>query len=78
MTVSTTHVQKVGTTVSGDWECDECGYNRRGTLRNRPNRCPECRAPGDAFTFWSDDDEEDDYDNWDDDDDEEDDDDEDW
>ena len=48
-------------TVSGEWECDECGYVRRGTLRNRPKRCPICNAPADAFTFWSDDDEYDEY-----------------
>lgn len=59
------------TTISGEWECDECGYTRRGTLRNRPARCPECGAPGDSFSFWSDDDEDvDDLDEeWDDDDD---------
>ncbi len=52
-------------TVTGEWECDECGYTRRGTLRNRPSRCPECGAPGDAFTFWSDDEEEEEFEDWD-------------
>jgi len=67
-------------TITGEWECDECGYTRRGTLRNRPGRCPECGAPGEAFSFWSDDEDEDgewddedeewdDEDEWDDDDD---------
>lgn len=51
-------------TITGEWECDECGYVRRGTLRNRPGRCPECSASANAFSFWSDD--EDDDDDWDD------------
>lgn len=50
------------TTVAGEWECDECGYMRRGTLRNRPQQCPECGAPSDAFSFWSDDEDADDLD----------------
>lgn len=52
-------------TITGEWECDECGYTRRGSLRNRPRACPECSAPGDAFSFWSDDGE-DDVGDWDD------------
>lgn len=63
--------------VTGEWECDECGYSRRGTLRSRPARCPECGAPGDAFSFWSDDDD-DNLEDWDEEDEEWDEDDEDW
>lgn len=46
-----------GATITGEWECDECGYTRRGILRSRPLRCPECGASSDSFSFWSDDDE---------------------
>lgn len=53
---------KVRASVTGEWECDECGYYRRGTLRNRPKRCPECGAPADSFSFWADDEEEDSWD----------------
>lgn len=45
-------------TITGVWECDECGFTRRGTLNDRPEYCPNCDAPGDAFSFWSDVDEE--------------------
>ena len=76
-----THTRTVatgGATIAGEWECDQCGFTRRGTLRNRPGRCPECSASGDAFSFWSDDEDEDDSDDLDDDDDEWDDDEDDW
>ena len=40
--------------ITGVWECDECGFTRRGTLDDRPEYCPNCDAPGEAFSFWSD------------------------
>lgn len=44
--------------VTGEWECDECGFVRRGTLHQRPPRnCPECGASAESFSFWPDDDE---------------------
>ena len=46
-----------GATITGEWECDGCGYTRRGILRSRPLRCPECGVSSDSFSFWSDDDE---------------------
>lgn len=67
MVISSRRRSSIGT-VSGEWECDECGYTRRGTLRNRPKRCPVCRTSGDSFTFWSDEEEDwdEDEDDWDD------------
>ncbi|MBX7235342.1 MAG: hypothetical protein K1X65_13240 [Caldilineales bacterium] len=76
--MSTTTRSAPSGAVTGEWECDECGYTRRGSLRNRPIHCPECGAPGDAFSFWSDDDEDDDLDDWDDDEEEWDEDEEEW
>jgi hypothetical protein len=34
----------------GEWECTECGYIETG--EERPPRCPECGAPGEAFDFY--------------------------
>ncbi len=34
----------------GEWECTECGYIETG--EERPARCPECGAPGEAFDFY--------------------------
>jgi hypothetical protein len=38
---------------TGEWECMECGYIEEGVEARRPGECPECRAPADAFDFFS-------------------------
>ena len=34
----------------GEWECMECGYAT--SSQKRPERCPECEAPTEAFEFF--------------------------
>lgn len=50
-------------TITGQWECTECGHIFKGVETKRPARCPECDAPGDALDFFAeqDDVEEDDW-----------------
>jgi hypothetical protein len=45
-----TQVSKVPT-VTGEWECTECGYIIEGTEAKPPAHCPECDAPADALEF---------------------------
>lgn len=40
--------------ITGTWECDECGYTYHSTIIERLQECPQCGAPGEAFSFWSD------------------------
>jgi hypothetical protein len=40
-------------TVTGEWECAECGYTEEGTEFERPLRCPECNSGPEAFKFTS-------------------------
>ncbi len=47
-------------TVTGEWECSECGYTEEGIEARRPSKCPECDAPADALEFYTN--EEDDWD----------------
>ncbi len=39
--------------VTGEWECTECGYIVEGLESRRPAGCPECEAPADALEFFS-------------------------
>ena len=34
----------------GEWECMECGYIAPG--QRRPDHCPECDAPTEAFEYF--------------------------
>ena len=34
----------------GEWECMECGYIAPG--QKRPDHCPECDAPTEAFEYF--------------------------
>jgi len=38
----------------GNWECDECGFAYRSAISERLSQCPQCGAPGESFSFWSD------------------------
>lgn len=38
---------------SGEWECMECGYVVEGAQAQRPTKCPDCGAPGQALEFFS-------------------------
>ena len=40
--------------ITGNWECDECGYTYHSTIIERLQECPRCGAPGESFSFWSD------------------------
>jgi predicted nucleic acid-binding Zn-ribbon protein len=40
--------------ITGNWECDECGYTYHSTIIERLQKCPQCGAPGESFSFWSD------------------------
>ena len=40
--------------ITGNWECDECGYTYHSTIIERLQECPQCGAPGESFSFWSD------------------------
>jgi predicted nucleic acid-binding Zn-ribbon protein len=40
--------------ITGNWECDECGYTYHSTIIERLQQCPQCGAPGESFSFWSD------------------------
>ena len=40
--------------ITGNWECDECGYSYHSTIIERLQQCPQCGAPGESFSFWSD------------------------
>jgi hypothetical protein len=37
----------------GEWECMECGYVVEGAHAQRPVKCPDCGAPGEALEFFS-------------------------
>jgi hypothetical protein len=39
--------------ATGEWECMECGYIEDGIRARRPQICPECGAPVEAFDFFS-------------------------
>jgi hypothetical protein len=39
-------------TVTGEWECMECGYIEEGTEARRPKLCPECDAPASSLEFF--------------------------
>jgi hypothetical protein len=39
-------------TVTGEWECMECGYTEEGNEAQHPQKCPECSAPADALEFF--------------------------
>jgi hypothetical protein len=47
-------------TVTGEWECTECGNIVEGIESRRPAGCPECEAPAAALEFFSYDDPEED------------------
>ena len=49
-------------TITGEWECTECGYVVEGAEGKRPSRCPECEAPAEALEFYAYDDGDDDWD----------------
>ncbi len=40
--------------IIGNWECDECGFTYRSAISERLTQCPQCGAPGESFSFWSD------------------------
>lgn len=40
--------------IIGNWECDECGFTYRSAISERLGQCPQCGAPGESFSFWSD------------------------
>ncbi len=40
--------------IIGNWECDECGFTYRSAIGERLAQCPQCGAPGESFSFWSD------------------------
>ncbi len=46
----------------GEWECMECGYVAPG--QKRPDLCPECESPAEAFEYFEY--EEDDFEDFDD------------
>lgn len=46
----------------GEWECMECGYVAPG--QKRPDVCPECESPAEAFEYFEY--EEDDFEDFDD------------
>ncbi len=49
-------------TITGEWECTECGCIVEGVETRRPPACPECDAPADALEFFAyDEDTEDDW-----------------
>jgi predicted nucleic acid-binding Zn-ribbon protein len=39
--------------ATGEWECMECGYVEEGVAARRPQVCPDCGAPAEAFEFFS-------------------------
>ena len=40
-------------TLTGEWECTECGYTEEGIETQRPAKCPECDASADALEFYT-------------------------
>ncbi len=48
-----TQSSEASTTITGEWECTECGYIEEGTETRRPGGCPECGAPADSLEFYA-------------------------
>ncbi len=40
-------------TITGEWECAECGYIEEGVETRRPAQCPECDAPAESLEFYA-------------------------
>jgi hypothetical protein len=38
--------------VSGEWECMECGYIEQGVESRRPSQCHDCGASARALEFF--------------------------
>lgn len=58
---------RLGTSIKGEWECDECGYVQPRVSSKPPaGRCPECSETEFVFFEYSDEDSDEDSD-WDDD-----------